>query len=399
MVKKNIFLLVMVQVSTYIFPLLTLPYLVRILGSYGFGFVAIYLSVIQYVTMVIDFGFSFISVRKGAIVRDNKKELSKIYISTIVAKLIIYIVVASCCFIYISIIDSTQYEIYIYIAIITCFFSVFDSNWLFQVIEKLTFSSTLNILIKGLYVILVFSFVKNVDDIRLAILFSSIIFAAPGVYSVIYILVNKVIVFQKISYSDVFLLIKESFDIFISNITISLYTTLNTVILGFLAGPVYVAYFTGADKIKSAVQGFLNPVQQAIFPRVSRLMNDGASLKEILKIYGGKFILFGLFLTSGLFVFGYPFIKLYLGNDFITSAKLIIILSPLPFLISVAIVLGPWWMIAQGKSKLYRKIYMQHSLLHVLYAVPLIYYMPIYGIAISILLTELLIVIRFFINR
>lgn len=75
------------------------------------------------------------------------------------------------------------------------------------------------------------------------------------------------------------------------------------------------------------------------------------------------------------------------------------ILALLPFGISVAIVYGPWWLAGRKKTKKYRGIYLTHSLLHCFYAVPLIYYYPMYGVAISIVLTEFLVAIRFYIER
>ncbi|EPL4632175.1 oligosaccharide flippase family protein, partial [Klebsiella pneumoniae] len=103
--KKNIFLLLIVQIASYALPLITLPYLLKVLGVYNYGIIAIYLAIVQYVFMVIDFGFSFISVRRASVVRTEKFRLSKIFTLTIASKAIIFIFIAILCVVYVLFTD------------------------------------------------------------------------------------------------------------------------------------------------------------------------------------------------------------------------------------------------------------------------------------------------------
>lgn len=397
--KKNIVLLLIVQIANYVLPLITLPYLLNVLGVYNYGVIAIYLAVIQYTFMVIDFGFSFISVRKGSIVRDNRNELSKVFTTTIVCKGIIFIFILLSALLYLVCFENEIYHSIVMIALVTVLFNVFDTTWLFQAVEKLSFCTIFNVFSKIIYVILTFSLVKNSNDLYYALICYAISSIISVILSMGYIKIASLVYFCKISIHDVKQLFKEGADIFYSNISISFYTTFNTILLGWIAGPVYVGYFSSADKIRSAAQGLLNPVQQAMFPRVSKLINQGGSIHDVIKFYGKWLMLWGGFITLGLLVLGHEFVYLYLGKQFEVSANILMILSLLPFGIAVAIVYGPWWLAGRKKTKKYRAIYFTHSILHCFYAVPLIYFYPTYGVALSIVITEFLVAIRFYFAR
>jgi PST family polysaccharide transporter len=188
-------------------------------------------------------------------------------------------------------------------------------------------------------------------------------------------------------------------DIFLSNISISFYTTFNTILLGAISGPVSVGYFAAADKIRTAAQGLINPFQQAMFPRANKLIQTGASLSTLINTYGKIIFLVGATLSLGLLFLGGTFVDLYFGKNFSTTVDILKVLSLLPFIISVAIVFGPWWMAGRAKSKQFRTIYLQQSICHLIYAPVLIYLFPNVGVAISIVLTELLVAIRFILHR
>ncbi|ELA3317244.1 oligosaccharide flippase family protein [Klebsiella pneumoniae] len=397
--KKNIFLLLIVQIASYALPLITLPYLLKVLGVYNYGIIAIYLAIVQYVFMVIDFGFSFISVRRASVVRTEKFRLSKIFTLTIASKAIIFIFIAILCVVYVLFTDVEIYRYICIIALITVFFNIFDTTWLFQAIEKLSFCTFFNVISKTVYVILTFILVKNQNDLILALICYALSSILSVVMSAVYIKITSLVSFTKIRWQEIKTLFLEGADIFLANISISFYTTFNTILLGWLAGPLFVGYFSSADKIRAAAQGLLNPVQQAMFPRVSKLIHEGVGINRIIACYGKWLILWGVLITLGLLLLGREFIFLYLGDGFDATANILMILALLPFGISVAIVYGPWWLAGRKKTKKYRGIYLTHSLLHCFYAVPLIYYYPMYGVAISIVLTEFLVAIRFYIER
>jgi len=390
-VRKNLALLFLIQISNYVFPLISMPYLIRVLGVTNFGIIAIFIAIVQYVNIITDFGFTFTSTRKITKNKDNKDEVAFIFSSTIYAKIILLLI---CVFIlgtYIFINEKQEYYMYFILGVFYCFFSIFESIWLFQGVDRLNVSANITLISKTIAFLLIFFLVNTSNDTLNAILCTLLGAIFSGVVSLISIYKLKISFFRRVDFIDVWIGIKDSFDIFIANVTISFYTTLNTIVLGAVYGPTIVGYFSAADKIRLAAQGLLSPIQQLLFPKVTSLLNQGDSFSFILKKYGFKVIGFGLFISAMLLVMGYPFSLVYFGENFDLTGKILLVLGPIPFIVSIGVVFGQWSLIGTGKDKVLRNVYIFFSFIHLLLLFPYIFFFNNYGVAISILTTEFLI--------
>ena len=78
-IASNYIALLLIQVTNVILPLITLPYLVRTLGSEKYGLVMIAHSLIIFLTIIADFGFNISATRKVSLLRENKDKLSQYY--------------------------------------------------------------------------------------------------------------------------------------------------------------------------------------------------------------------------------------------------------------------------------------------------------------------------------
>lgn len=389
--KKNIFLLYFVQASNYLFPLLTLPYLMRVLGAENFGIMSMVQAWIQYTIIFVDYGFNFSATLLIAKNKDDNNLLNKVYTVTTISKFILFSV-----FLLIAIIYSLLFGFSIYAKLFFCGMfavvgTVFFPIWLFQGLEKMQGIVISTTIAKCFSLISVFLLVRDSSDIDLAIFSQSLGMFVSGVIAFAYIRKNKMAVFTKCRLSDVCASLKGGFDLFISNITISFYTTLNVIIIGYFVGPVYAGYFSAADKLRVAAQGLLTPIQQALFPRVSSLVSKGSDFNEILSLYGKKFILFGLFVSASIAVIGYPVSLFYFSEEYRVASSILLLMSPLPFIVSVGIVFGQWWLITNDHTAVVRNTYIKISVLHIVMAIALIHYAPVYGVTISVLLTETII--------
>lgn len=389
--KKNLVLLFLIQISNYVFPLISMPYLIRILGVTSFGIIAIFIAIVQYVNIITDFGFSFTSTRKITKNKDNKDEVAFIFSLTIYAKIILLLICVFAFGAYIFINAKNEYYIYYILGVIYCFFSIFESVWLFQGMDRLNVIANITLVSKTIAFLLIFCLVNTSDDTFYAILCTLVGAIFSGSAALISIYKLKISFLKKVHFIDVWIGIKDSFDIFIANVTISFYTTLNTIVLGAVYGPTIVGYFSAADKIRLAAQGLLSPIQQLLFPRVTDLLNQGNSFSFVLKNYGFKVIGFGLFVSIMLLIMGYPFSLIYFGENFDLTGKILLVLAPIPFIVSIGIVFGQWSLIGTGKDKILRNTYIFFSFVHLLLLFPYIYYFNNYGVAISILTTEFLI--------
>lgn len=386
--KKNIILLVFVQVSNYIFPLLTLPYLMRVLGSQNFGLLVMAQAWIQYAIVFSDYGFNLSATRAIAISVGDETKINKIYTKTMAAKFFLVLLSYFAILSYGAYCEFDSFFMLILISSLSLIGSLLFPVWLFQGLEKMdgiVWSSTLA---KILAMVLTFSLVRNENDLLYAAFVQSLGLFLSGVISYIYIHIYKIARITNISFVEIGGSLKDGFDLFVSNVFVSVYTTLNVLIVGFFINSSVAGFFSAADKLRYAAQGLLSPVQQALFPRVSFFVNRGMNLKEMLIKYGYKFILLGFSISVGIALIGYPLSPIYFGYGYESASLMLLMMSPVPFIVSIGVVFGQWWLIACNRSNIIRKIYMYVGFLHILTCVVFIKYIGEFGVVLAQILTE-----------
>jgi len=390
-VKKNIILLFIVQASNYLFPLLTLPYLMRVLGVANFGVMSIVMAVVQYAIIIVDYGFNFSATRKVALNKNDNKKINHIYTVTTMAKLLLLVPVYVVLSVYIIINGFNNVSYFLLLGSLSVIGSVFFPIWLYQGLEKMQGIAVSSTIAKFLSLLSIFILVQKPEDIDKAIISQSLGYIFTALISFCLLKKLNIVRFTKISFKEILSSYKDGFDLFISNVTISLYTTLNVIIIGYFGDATLAGYFSAADKIRAAAQGILTPVQQAVFPRVCSLVDSGLTLKNVIKMYGLKFIIFSACITLGMAIVGYPLSLWYYGPAYRVSSEMLLIMSPIPFLVGVSIVYGQWWLVNINKTAVLRSVYVFASIFHVAMAIALTYIAPMFGVIISVLITEFLI--------
>lgn len=389
--KKNIILLFFVQASNYLFPLLTLPYLMRVLGAENFGIVAMVQAWIQYIIIFVDYGFNFSATLLISVNKNKQSKIDSIYTAVTAAKFILLLIVSCFFSLYVMINGTSVYSHLILLGMISVIGTVLFPIWLFQGIEKMQGIAICTTIAKCVSLLLIFLLVKTPDDMNMAVISQSSGMFVSGILACIFIKKQKLARLTKVSIQEIYLVLSKGFDLFVSNITISFYTTLNILIIGYFGGPTLAGYFSAADKIRTAAQGLMSPVQQAMFPRVSSLINEGKKLKEIFNLYGKKFIAFGLLISISIAVIGYPVSLYYYSAEYRVSSMILLMMSPLPFIVSIGVVYGQWWLIPNNLTKIVRKTYLAVSLMHIIVSVILMHITPTYGVTISVIITEIIV--------
>ncbi|HBH7068876.1 TPA: oligosaccharide flippase family protein [Enterobacter cloacae] len=389
--KKNIILLFFVQASNYLFPLLTLPYLMRVLGAENFGVVAMVQAWIQYIIIFVDYGFNFSATLLISVNKNKQTKIDSIYTAVTAAKLILLLAVSFIFCLYVMINGSSIYSHLIILGMISVIGTVLFPVWLFQGIEKMQGIAICTTIAKCVSLLLIFLLVKTPDDMSMAVISQSSGMFVSGILACIFIKKQKLAKFTKVSIQEIYLVLSKGFDLFVSNITISFYTTLNILIIGYFGGPTLAGYFSAADKIRTAAQGLMSPVQQAMFPRVSSLINEGKKLKEILNLYGKKFIAFGFLISISMAAIGYPVSLYYFSAEYRVSSMILLMMSPLPLIVSIGVVYGQWWLIPNNLTKIVRKTYLAVSLMHIIVSIVLMHITPTYGVTISVIITEIIV--------
>lgn len=389
---KNIMYLLLMQGVSYLIPLVTLPYLTRILGLHDYGALSTAITFIQYAVLFVDFGFNFSATKKIADHRDDFELISLVFWETIYAKMLLALIVI---IIFSSIIYFTPQfnglSILFVVMIPQILGSVFFPVWYFQGVEKLSVISVVTMISKLSSIPLLLLFVHSASDIVMAAIVTSLPLFFTSLISLVFIYQGRLI--KKPSFIELNVLnaIKDSVPLFLGTMAISLYILSTPLILGLVSTFEQVGLFVASDKLRTAMIGVFLILGQAIYPRVNALLCDNTnSYWRFIKVL----LVLQLLLCSGAFLFFYfliPIIApLLLGNGFDGLTDILRIMSPMIILVPTSVILANFILLPHGQKKVYALIPAMTAVLHVLYSFIFCFYFGAFGGALSILLTEIL---------
>lgn len=386
---KNILLLSIVQISNYIFPLVTLPYLARTLGVSQFGGVMLAQAVIQYFIILTDYGFNLSATKKIALA-ENQDNIDTVYTNTFYCRVILLVCSLILLMIFINIPMFKDVSLIVSMLFLSVIGNCLYPIYLFQGLEKVKDIAWITLFSKCIMLLLVFLLVKNSKDVIPAAFAISMQFLIPGLIATGYVHYKKLAKFKCFSLLGVTDEFKCGSALFLSQIAVSFYTTFNTIILGHYYSTTIVGYYTAADKMRGAVQSLLVPIQQVVYPRINK---EKQEIRRKIIHYGGLFILVSFLIALIVFFFGSTLTYYYLGPEYEQSAALFKWMSLLFPIIGLAIVYGQWGLITIGRERVLAKIYSLGAVLHCIYSIPLVKLFGLYGMLSSVLLTETIITI------
>ncbi|MCR4417440.1 MAG: flippase [Ignavibacteria bacterium] len=392
---QNYFALSLLQLSNYVLPLITLPYLTRVLGPEKFGLIAFAQAITQYLMLITEFGFNISATKNISIYRDNNKKITEIFSSVMIIKILILSIIFILFIILFQISDEFNSErtLYIYFFLGVIGWALFP-QWLFQGLEKMKFVSFFNILSKLIFTVSIFFFINSVEDYELVALIQSLGFVFSGIISLLVAVNLANIKFVIPTKTEIIKHFKDSLVIFWSTISTNLYTSSNSIILGILTNNIIVGYYSAAEKIIKAILFFSMPLQQSLFPFMSKqfMENRGKAIKIlrlILYVIGSLAVVIAILLS----LFANSIVNLLLGVDYKES---VIIFNILSWIIPFGIInytLGIQGLVNLGYEKAFSKVVFIGGFIHI---VILFLTIPKFGVLvvpIQWLLTELIILI------
>jgi PST family polysaccharide transporter len=387
---QNFSSLTILQFSNYLFPIITFPYLVRVLGPEKFGLVNFAAAFVAYFNVFTDYGFNLSATKDISINRNNPNKVNEIFSTVLVIKLILSVVSLMVFSLLIFTIPrfSANSEIYFYSFLIVLGAVLFP-GWFFQGMEKMKYITVTNVTVKIIWTILVFVLVRSADDVLLLVILNGASFILIGVLSLILLIGIFKVKFIPPSISEIKLQLINGWYLFVSTASITLYTTSNVFILGLFAGNEVVGYFAAADKIRIAVQGLFGNAGQTVFPHLSKMFAE--SKKEAIvfvKKYRNYSVTVAVILTLILFVLAKPVVLIVLGSGYEPSINVFRIILLLPLIILLSNIYGIQIMLNLNYKKEFSRIILSAGIVNLLLSFILV---PLYleiGTAIAVVITE-----------
>lgn len=389
---ENIFYLSIVNFVNYFLPLLTVPYLLRTLGLEQFGIVTFASVVMVYFSLLVDYGFNLSGTRQVAVLVGDRNGLNIIF-NTIMAVKIIFLIFSFLILLIILNLNIFDVDIYLYVFS----FSVVVGQtlfpvWFLQGLQDMKYISMLNGIAKILFTIGTFVLIKNKDDYLLVPLLNSLAAILVGILSIHLIRKKYGIKFYFTSCIDIKLQLKEGWSVFISSISINLYTSSSILILGMFANNYTVGCFAAADKIIQAIKGIMTPVSQALYPYMSNKFSvDSRSAIRTLKFIFIPLLVISFMGCLFVNIFADNIIKIVIGDLNQLTVTLLKIMSFIPFFVLVSNFFGIQVLLSSGFSKIFSRNLILSALIGVVCGFA---FVPIWGAYAS---SYLLIIIEIFV--
>lgn len=268
-VLKNTIMLYAMSIAKLIFPLLTLPYLTRVLSEDIYGFVAYVKSCMTYMQLIIDFGFILSSVKDIVKANGDKEKIGYIAGNTFLSKMLLSILSAVVLVIMCCKIDILKLDLlFVALSFLSVATTAFLADFLFRGIEKMQYITIIYLIAKGSSVALTFVLVKG-DNSVIWVPILDILTNIISIVLSIWIIKRLGIKIRITGIKASIRMIKDSFTYFLSSVATTAFSALNTMIIGiYITDLTQIAYWSLCMSIISAIQGLYAPICNGIYPHM-----------------------------------------------------------------------------------------------------------------------------------
>jgi len=383
--------LLLIQGGNYLFPLLLLPFLGRVLGVTEFGVLAYCQAIVQYLILLTDYGHNLTATRLVSVRRNEPEALAGVFSATMAAKLALTLASFVLLLVGLLVVPglSAHWPI-LAAAFVGVIANAVTPLWLFQGLERMKSLVLPTFVSKAASLVCVVLLVKGEGDAALAALGISLGNVVLAVAALWIVYRQRLVAWAFTPLRSIRESLGEGFPVFLSLVLVSFYVNFNSILLNHFHGPTAVGQFAMADKVRVAAQAVFMMVGQAFYPRISQYnATNPAAAQELMRT--AMMAVFGC--SVSLFVFIQLFagwgIEMWLGEQFYASIFLLKLEAVLLPVISVAFVFGNLGLLALGRTRALKNVYAGVTVLHLIYVVPLTLYLGAEGTIVSVILTEL----------
>ena len=340
------------QVLILILPLITTPYLARVLGANGTGIYSYTYTIVNYFVLFGSLGVALYGQREIAYAQQKKQKRKKIFIELVIFRFIT-ISIAILAY-YIFFIRTGEYSQYYKILLFELIAGAFDISWFFQGLEEFKKTVIRNILVRTISVSLVFILVKKPEDLKTYMYIYSLADLIGNLSLWLYL--PKYFRGVKIKGINIFTQIKPIILLFIPQITSKLYNMLDTTMLGrMIADKTEVGYYEQSQKVIRLLLTVVTSLGTVMIPRMANMFANGE--KKLINYYIKRSFSF-VFMLSIPMMFGVisvakAFVPVFFGPGYEKVTVLMSIISPIVLLMGVSNVLGNQYLLPTKRQKEY----------------------------------------------
>lgn len=336
-------------------PLVTVPYLSRVLGPSGWGLVAMAQAFGTYGNLVVDYGFVYSATREIA-TAENKTDVEEIIAAVSGAKLLLSVAaLLAALAAYLLVPLFREHPILLWTAMLSEIVKALLPVYYFYGIQRVAIASLLDISARSVAAVGIFLLIHQPSD-------GWKVFALNGVTAAATLVIGYALVLRRYllllpSFSGGWRMLREGWAMFLFRSAHTIYTAGNAFVLGLFAPPRAVGYYAGAEKISTAAVGLLAPLTTVLYPRAAALVKT--SLARAAKVTRLTFYLTGscAVLLGVVMWVGAPLIvRLLLGRNFSESEGVLRILSTRAPLIAWTNTLGFQWLLVLGLERQFQKV-------------------------------------------
>lgn len=340
------------QILVLILPLITTPYVSRVLGAEGVGIYSYTISIVTYFTLFGSLGIAMYAEREIAYVQDDRKKRSNIFWETVILRAITLTI--SMIIFYFVFVFEGEYSTYYKILLLEILANIFDISAFFQGMEEFKKTIRRNLIVKAISVACVFIFIKQETDIGKYLL----------IYTLSTLIGNISLWFYLPKYIDKLSLkslqikrhLKPTITLFIPQIATQVYTVLDKTMIGaMIADKSEVGYYEQSQKIVKMVLTVVTSLGTVMLPRIANKFANNKKEeinKSILTSFNFVYFL-SIPMIFGIIAVAKDLIPWFLGEDFTKSIYIIYVISPILLMIGLSNTIGIQYLLPTKKQKQY----------------------------------------------
>lgn len=386
-IVKNYIYNIINQLIVFLIPIITIPYVSRVLSPDGVGIYTFSESLAQYFVLIANLGFTYYAQREIAKHQDDLQEKSKIFFEIFILRSI-FAILSILLFIVFLNFDFLTNKNILQIFIINIVAVLFDLTFFFQGNQEFGKIASKNVIIKVATTALIFIFIKQESDLtKYTLIMTSMILLGNFV---LWAFLPKNITF-KIKKLEIWHHLKPCLNLFIPTIATTVYVILDKTLLGAITKSEFeVGIYDRAQKLAHIGLIITTSLGTVLLPKITLEIKkkNKEVVSDLLKKSFSFILLISLPMALGIFAISSRFVPWFLGADFIKSASILKILCFLIIPISLTNLIGLQYLIPSNKDNKFNISVVSGAIANLIFNIPLIFLFKSVGAAIASLLAE-----------